>query len=101
MIFEINIKKCYSLRRLDPQFVAKNMQPFFSFDFYTFEYRSAILQGDSPDVDLVQRYEIEDTSELREYFRECFLKIDFIDDSVDITEPEANDYIGCVRIPLA
>jgi hypothetical protein len=28
------------------------------------------------------------------------LKIDFIDDSVDFTEADANDYIGCVRIPL-
>tara|TARA_B110000285_G_C15072772_1_gene588951 strand:- start:695 stop:1204 length:510 start_codon:yes stop_codon:yes gene_type:complete len=100
MIFEINIKKCFSLRRLDQSFNPNKMQPFFSFDFYTFEYRSPILHGDSPDIDVVQRYEVENTGELQEYFRNCFLKIDFIDDSVDITEPEANDYIGCVRIPL-
>ena len=100
MIFEINIKKCFSLRRLDQSFNPNKMQPFFSFDFYTFEYRSPILHGDSPDIDVVQRYEVENTGELQDYFRNCFLKIDFIDDSVDITEPEANDYIGCVRIPL-
>lgn len=77
------------------------MQPFFSFEFYTFEYRSPTLHGDSPDFDITQRYELERTTELEEYMSNCFLKIDFIDESVDIVaEPEVNDYIGCVRIPL-
>lgn len=53
MIFEINIKKAYSLRRLDSSFNPSKMQPFFSFDFYTFEYRSPTLHGDSPDIDVV------------------------------------------------
>ena len=40
------------------------MQPFFSFDFYKFDYRSAILHGDSPEVNVVERYTVEDTNEI-------------------------------------
>lgn len=102
MIFEISVKKCFGLRRFDQSSVnPSKMLPFFSFDFYTFEYRSPTLHGDQPEFDVVQRYEVERTTELEDYMKNCFLKIDFIDESVDIvSEPEVNDYIGCVRIPL-
>ena len=40
-IFEITVKECKNLKRLDPNFNPRLMQPFFSYDFYTFEYRSA------------------------------------------------------------
>src|SRR4051812_39250476 len=35
-----------------------------------------------------------------EYMKSQILKIDLIDESVDITQPNAKDYIGSVRIPL-
>lgn len=41
------------------------------------------------------------TQELVEYMRQHFLKIDFIDESVDLmTQPDVSDYIGSARIPL-
>lgn len=45
---------------------------------------------------------MEDTQELRDYFKFQFLKIDFIDESVDIiNQPDVSDYIGSVRIPFS
>jgi len=75
--------------------------PFFSFDFYTFEYRSGTASGDSPVFNTRRAYELDESKELLDYLRDQFLKIDFIDESVDLcATPEANDYIGSVRIPL-
>lgn len=47
---------------------------------------------------MTKRFEVEESMELRDYFKFSFLKIDFIDDSVEMES--ANDYIGSVRIPL-
>ena len=77
------------------------MQPFFSFDFYTFEYRSPTASGNNPNFGVTQRYEVNYNQEFRDYQRQHCLKIDFIDESVDLnTQPEINDYIGSARIPL-
>lgn len=58
------------------------MRPFFSFDFYTFEYRSPTGTGSDPTYEVTKRYEIEDSKELSEYMKSQFLKVDFIDESV-------------------
>jgi hypothetical protein len=77
------------------------MKPFFTFDFYRFEYRSAIAEGDSPTFDVTRRYEVEESQELRDYFKFQFLKIDFIDDAVEYDNAgDMTDYIGSIRIPL-
>lgn len=101
-IFEIQVHKCTGLKRFDdPGFNPRAMLPFFSFDFYTFEYRSPTANGASPLYNVIKRYEVDDNRDIQEYFKYQFLKIDFIDESVDIiANPDANDYIGSVRIPL-
>ena len=80
------------------------MQPFFSYDFYTFDYRSATATGQNPIFDVTKRYEVENNQELVDYFKFQYLKIDFIDEGVDLIEEAKlnrfGDYIGSVRIPL-
>ena len=77
------------------------MRPFFSFDFYTFEYQSPTANGSNPSFDVTKHYEVELNQELVNYLNNQFLKIDFIDDNVDLeNNPVANDYIGSARIPL-
>jgi hypothetical protein len=102
--FEITVKKCSQLRRGDKNFSSMDprlMLPFFSYDFYTFEYRSATTNGNNPIFDVTKRYELEYNQDLIDYLKNQFLKIDFIDESVDlVASPDASDYIGSCRIPL-
>lgn len=94
------------MRRADAQFNSaafnpKLMQPFFSFDFYTWEYQSAVADGPNPVFEMTQRYEVEYTQELVDYMQNQFLKIDFIDESVALNnDQEISDYIGSARFPL-
>ena len=77
------------------------MLPFFSYDFYTFVYRSATANTNNPIFDITKRYEMEYNQELTDYFMGQMLKIDFIDESVDLDGgKEPMDYIGSCRIPL-
>lgn len=100
-IFEISVIKCVNLSRRDEDFDPRMMRPFFSFDFYTFEYRSPTGIGADPTYEVTKRYEIEDSKELQEYMKYQFLKIDFIDESVALGYAgDAPDYVGSVRIPL-
>lgn len=73
-VMEILVKRCINLKRADAQFNSaafnpKLMQPFFSFDFYTFECRSATSDGPNPVFEMTQRYEMEYTQELVDYMR--------------------------------
>jgi hypothetical protein len=68
-IFEVSIRRCSGLKRNDPAFNPRTMQPFFTFDFYTFEYRSATAEGNNPIFDVTKRYEVEDSQELRDYLK--------------------------------
>ena len=103
-IFEIAIKRCNNLRRTEGNFDPKMMQPFFSYDFYTFDYKSATANGQNPVFDITKRYEVENNKELTDYFKFQYLKIDFIDEGVDLFEEAKlnrfGDYIGSARIPL-
>jgi hypothetical protein len=45
------------------------MQPFFSYDFYTFDYRSGTANGQNPVFDVTKRYEVENNKELVDYFK--------------------------------
>eukprot|EP00347_Sterkiella_histriomuscorum_P001912 403370193 len=96
----IQVAKCYDLKRPDNSYSSKQMQPFYYFSFFTFEYTSPILDGQNPQFDIKKTFEIEINEQFMEYMRTQLLKIDFIDDSVDMTQPNAKDYIGSVRIPL-
>jgi len=76
------------------------MQPFYYFSFFTYEYTSPSLQGKNPNFDLKKSFEVEVNEQFMEYMKTQILKIDLIDESVDITQPNAKDYIGSVRVPL-
>ena len=85
-IFEVSVIGCRGLKLGDARADPRTMEPFFSFDFYTFEYRSPTATGADPTFEVTKRYEIEDTPELQDYFKYQFLKIDFIDESVDLVQ---------------
>ena len=76
------------------------MEPFFTYDFYTFTHSSAVVYGPDPRFDDVKRFQIEKTSEFINYMKLSFLKIDFIDESQKNIRSDIRDYIGSARIPL-
>jgi hypothetical protein len=82
--------------------MSKEMMPYFFYQFYTFEYTSQIMRGNNPNFDVRKQYEVELTDQFIDYMRSQTLKIDLIDDSVDIMKAgvEAKDYIGSVRIAM-
>jgi hypothetical protein len=81
-------------RREDP------MRPFFSYNFYKFEYTSATVDGSDANFMSEKHFEVESNKDFMDYLQKMNLKIDFIDESVDIEEHGAVDYIGTARIPL-
>lgn len=79
------------------------MKPFFSYDFYKFECRSATASGNNPVFDSSKHYQVDNNKELAAYMQRQTLKIDFIDESVDMEAFKFNemaDYIGSIRFPL-
>ena len=76
--------------------------PFFHFDFFTFEYTSPSLTGPQPFFDIKKQFECEVNEQFMEYMKTQVLKIDLIDESVDISAQGGGqkDYIGSVRIAL-
>ena len=76
------------------------MEPFFTYDFYTFTHNSAVVYGPDPRFDDTKRFQVEQTSEFINYMKMSFLKIDFIDESVKNIQANVRDYIGSARIPL-
>ncbi|CDW86689.1 protein fantom [Stylonychia lemnae] len=95
----IQIVKCFDLRRPGQQYNSKQMMPFFHYTFFTFQYISPVLQGNSPIFEIQKTYEFELNDQFFEYMKSQILKIDFMDESVDL-DSNQNDYIGSVRIPL-
>ena len=47
-----------------------------------------------------KQYEVEQTPEFIHYMKNTVFRIDFIDESVEMTQDGARDYIGSARIPL-
>lgn len=77
------------------------MLPFFSYRFYSFEdVMSPNVQGNNPFFEHRKQFEVEDTSEFRSFMGSQVLKIDFMDESVDLRQKHLTDYIGSLRIPL-
>jgi hypothetical protein len=62
------------------------MEPFFYYQFYNFEYSSPSLNGSSPIFDIKKQYEVEVNEQFMEYMKSQVLKIDIIDESVDMRE---------------
>ena len=70
MIFRVEVNQCNNLKREDLRFDPKLMQPFFSYDFYTFgSYQSPVATGANPNYGIVKTYEVEDSKEFRNYMR--------------------------------
>lgn len=101
--------QCFDLKRPDGTsvntrgMIARDMHPFFVMQFYTFEYMSPISQGSSPHFDIRKQFEVELNDQLVEYMRTQVLKIDLLDDNVELNQVNgavSKDYIGSVRIGL-
>ena len=77
------------------------MKPFFTYDFFTFNHQSAVVLGSDPNFADRKQYEVETSQEFLNYMKNTVFRIDFIDESVDMT-PQAGvrDYIGSARVPL-
>ena len=76
------------------------MKPFFTYDFYTFTHESAVVLGTEPNFADKKQFQVELTSEFLNYMKQTVFKIDFIDESVEMTQTGSRDYIGSARIPL-
>lgn len=74
--------------------------PFFAYDFYTFEYRSATVAGTNPNFGSTKTFEVDANNEFDTYMRNQVLKIDLMDEGASIKISNDRDYIGSVRIPL-
>jgi hypothetical protein len=101
-IFTIQVLRGFDMKR--PQGAGghqqREMQPFFHFQFYTFEYTSPVAAGaNNPQFDIKRQFEVELNDQLIDYVKSQVLKIDLIDESVELANG-ASDYIGSVRIPL-
>jgi len=76
------------------------MRPFFTYEFFTFSHSSAVVLGTEPNFADRKQFEVEQSPEFLHYMKNTFFKIDFIDESVEMTQDGARDYIGSARIPL-
>ena len=64
--------------------MSRNIMPFFAYDFYTFEVRSATVPGSSPLFSSVKQFEVDASKDFENYMKTETLKIDLIDEGVDI-----------------
>ena len=62
------------------------MQPFFYYQFYTYEYTSPIVNGSNVVFDVSKQFEVEINEQFLDYMKSSVLKIDFIDESVELRE---------------
>mmetsp|Transcript_35322 Transcript_35322/g.34350 ORF Transcript_35322/g.34350 Transcript_35322/m.34350 type:complete len:293 (-) Transcript_35322:159-1037(-) len=98
-IISIQVLKCFNLSRQDQTYSSKDMQPFYFYQFYTYEYTSPVVQGSNVQFDVTKQYEVEVNEQFMDYMKAAVLKIDFMDESVEYREHQ-RDYIGSVRVPL-
>ncbi len=102
-LISITVKNGKNLQRPEDINNKKEMMPFFHFQFYTYEYTSPVSRGSNPIYDIRQQYEVAVDDQFIEYMRTQTLKIDLIDEAVDIQAHQAGpakDYIGTVRVPM-
>lgn len=101
-VVEIEIKSASNLRisgQSNP-YAENMMRPFFTYDFYQWSTDSAVVLGTNPVFNDKRRFEVEVTPEFLNYMEKTVFKIDFIDESVEMNQAGARDYIGSARIPL-
>mmetsp|Transcript_30428 Transcript_30428/g.22575 ORF Transcript_30428/g.22575 Transcript_30428/m.22575 type:complete len:112 (+) Transcript_30428:191-526(+) len=53
-IFSITVMKCFNLTRPDQTYSSKDMQPFYYYQFYTYEYTSPIGHGSTFSFDVTK-----------------------------------------------
>ena len=87
-MIEIIVKEAKDLQiQGNPQsMTSKMMTPFFTYRFYTFgDETSPVLQSKNPKFQMRKQYEVENNTEFVNYMRKNILRIEFIDDSIDMT----------------
>jgi len=86
-IVEIEVGSTRSLRisGQNNSFAQRRMTPFFTYDFYTFNHTSAVVVGNEPNFSDTKRFEVSNSADFVDYLNAGVLKIDFIDDSVEMT----------------
>jgi hypothetical protein len=102
-LISITVKNGKNLQRPEDINNKKEMMPFFHYQFYTYEYTSPVSRGSNPIYDIRQQYEVAVDDQFIEYMRTQTLKIDLIDEAVDIQAHQTGptkDYIGTVRVPM-
>ena len=101
-IVEIEVKSARGLRisGQNNQYAQQRMKPFFTYEFFQFSHSSAVMTSNEPNFADRKQYEVEQTPEFLHYMRNTPFRIDFIDESVEMTQEGARDYIGSARIPL-
>jgi hypothetical protein len=83
-LISITVKNGKNLQRPEDINNKKEMMPFFHYQFYTYEYTSPVSRGSNPIYDIRQQYEVAVDDQFIEYMRTQTLKIDLIDEAVNI-----------------
>ena len=82
----------------------RRIEPFFAYSFYTFEYTSTTVtigsSNNTFEFGSQRTFEVEKNKDFDQYLSKETLKIELIDESVELTNDNTRDYIGTVRIPL-
>lgn len=101
-VVEIEVRSASNLRISGSSnpYAQNMMKPFFTYDFFQFSADSAVVLGTDPAFNDKRRFEVEVTPEFLNYMEKTVFKIDFIDESVEMSQAGARDYIGSARIPL-
>lgn len=103
-IVQICIDRAERLTMAEPGSRNRKMEPFFAYSFYTFEYTSPTVtmadQNNNYEFGSQRTFEVESNKDFEAYLQKETLKIELIDESVELTDATTRDYIGTVRIPL-
>jgi hypothetical protein len=82
----------------------RRLEPFFAYSFYTFEYTSPTVTVGSNsrtfEFNSQRTFEVEKNKDFDNYLQKETLKIELIDESIELNGEDIRDYIGTVRIPL-
>ena len=68
-VVTVQVLKCMNLKRPSQAYSNKQMQPFFYFQFFTFEYQSPTLTGSNPIFDLKKQFEVEMNEQFMDYMK--------------------------------
>lgn len=66
-VITITILHCMNLKRDGLTYNPTDMLPFYYYEFYTFDFKSPNSRGENPAFNIQKTYEVENTSEFRQY----------------------------------